>query len=183
MNATSAFESATAPLSPQDRLARSHASIIARLDEAVHLPELLAQANRARQLASGTLALFEGLVLPHHADEEGELFPAVLGSAANGEESEWAEDMARQLTQEHRDIESLWRRIKPALREAAHGRPAALDAGELEQLILAYTAHAMFEEQEYLARAQQIVARARNRLAAMTGSSHVRNRPPPLGYL
>jgi hypothetical protein len=183
MTVTPALESATAPLAPQDRVARSHAGIIARLDEAVQLPELLAQAYRTRQLAAGTLALFEGLVLPHHADEEGELFAEVLRSAADGEEREWAQDMARQLTQEHRDIESLWRRIRPALREAAHGRSAELAAAELEQLILAYTAHAMFEEQEYLTRAQQILARAGSHLAALAVSSHVRNRPPPLGYL
>lgn len=183
MNATSALESSPAPSVPLDPFTRCHASILTRLEESVELPQLLAQANRARQLAAGTLALFEGLVLSHHADEEAELFPAVLRSAAQGEESEWAEDMARQLTQEHRDIESLWRRIKPALREAAHGRAADLDPAEMERLILAYNAHAMFEEQEYLARAQQILARAGSHLAALAASSHVRQRPPPLGYL
>src|SRR5688500_2050875 len=70
---------------PIRTIEHSHDAILAHLERVEQLPRLVALAQKTRELAQGTLELFHGEVLRHHQDEEIELFPAVLRSAA-GEE-------------------------------------------------------------------------------------------------
>ena len=50
------------------------------------------------------MTLFDDAVLAHHADEERELFPAVLRSATPGEEAGAVAAMVDWLTAEHRRL-------------------------------------------------------------------------------
>ena len=72
--------------SPIDSFSQCHAGIVSCLQAFAELPDLTVAAERARQVAANTLTMFDRSVLRHHQDEEAELFPAVLRSAAPGEE-------------------------------------------------------------------------------------------------
>lgn len=183
MTAQSAAPSPAQSETPIAGFSRSHAGIITQLEAFAELPELAAAAERARQVAEDTLALFEPIVLEHHADEEGDLFPAVQRSAAEGEERERVQEIVQQLTKEHRSIEELWKLVKPQVKHVAHGKPAELDTVALDGLVRAYIAHARFEEEEFLPLAQQILARNTNHMDALKIALHVRHVSLPSGYI
>ncbi len=92
--------------------------------------------------AAIALRLFFDAVAGHHADEEDELFPAVLRGAAKGEEALRVQAMVTRLTADHRRIDALWKALEPAVRAVANHRPAELDLVAVEALVQAYLAHA-----------------------------------------
>ncbi len=156
-----------------------HASIIARFEQFRGLPDLLEPAAKARQIASEILRFFRSAVIDHHADEEQELFPAVLASAIKGPEREQVQVVVDRLVGEHRRIEAMWSRMEPALKEVAKGCDSDLDAAAVIRLVDTYTAHARFEEESFLPMAQTILGRNDNHLAALGMSLHMRHAPPP----
>ena len=121
------------------------------------LAELPAVAAQSRKAAANTLALFQIAVYGHHADEENELFPAVLRNAAKGEEAERIQSMVQSLTAEHREIESCWKKLEPLVKATAG--PSDLDPKAIQDLVRRYMAHALFEEQQFLPIAQAIFSR------------------------
>src|SRR5689334_16949499 len=70
---------------PLTSFTRCHLGIVTQLEGTARLPELVDAANHARQMAQTTLDLFRQTIIPHHAEEEAELFPAVLQSANTNE--------------------------------------------------------------------------------------------------
>lgn len=184
MAASAEGQSPAPPDTPLDGFSRCHLGILTQLAAVAELPQLMAAADKARHVAADTLSLFDSSVLQHHADEEKDLFPAVLRSAAPGEERERVGQMAQQLEGEHRAIEALWAQLKPAVKAVAHGRAGAgIDAEALEELTQLYLAHARFEEQHFLPLAQQILGRDSRHLAALGIALHMRHVPQPMGYL
>jgi hemerythrin-like domain-containing protein len=183
MNTPSILSTQVQPETPLAGFSRCHLGILTQLEAAAQLPELMLAAERARRVAADTLTLFESSVIEHHADEEGDLFPAVQRSAAKGAESELIAAMVQRLTREHREIEALWAGIKPAVKTASHGRPAEVDVLALAQLVQGYAAHALFEEREFLPLAQEILGRNGNHLAALGIALHMRHVPQPFGYI
>jgi len=168
---------------PINQFLQCHSGIVARLRGLCELPRLAADANRARSIAADLLALFDGPVLEHHADEEKELFPAVLRSATPGEEFKRVEALANRLVHEHRLIEQMWKNIEPAVRHAARGKPAEVDALVAGELVSAYLMHANFEEACFLPLAEQILGRDGNHMAALGLSLHLRHATQPVGYI
>lgn len=177
------FETGVDTSNPLRTLYHSHEAIVPQIRELAALPELVAQMERARNIARATLALFEHSVLEHHAEEERELFPAAIRSAAPGMERELVESMAQRLTAEHRAMEQAWEELEPSVRAAAKGRPAPMDAGEVARLVQAYTEHARFEEQEFLPLAQAILQRDPRHLSALGVALHVGRMPDLSGYI
>jgi hypothetical protein len=171
------------PASALDGFSQCHAAIVAQLDTLALLPALAAAAARARGVAAGTLALFRNGVMEHHADEEKELFPAVLRSAQAGEERRAVAEMTERLTREHRAIEAVWKQLEPALRAVAKGAVADLDAAATSELIALYLDHARFEEREFLPLAARILGRDGNHMAALGLSLHLRHAPQPIAYV
>lgn len=168
---------------PINQFHNCHAGIVSRLRDLGELPRLAEQANRARDVATQLLHLFEGPVLEHHQDEEKELFPAVVRSAAPGEERERVEHMVRRLEQEHRIVEQLWNELEPAVRAASKGKEAHVDMAKAGALVEAYLTHANFEETFLLPLAEQILGRNGNHMAALGLSLHLRHAPQPVGYI
>lgn len=168
---------------PLAGFSQCHVGITRQLDAFAELPALHTAALRAREVAAATVALFEEAVIAHHADEEGELFPAVLRSAAPGQEAAEVEVMVRQLTAEHRQIEARWKALAPAVRAAARSKPVDFDVAAVQALVAAYHAHAGFEEQHFLPAAQRILGRNDNHMAALGLSLHMRHAPPVVGYI
>lgn len=174
------------PADPQGPLASfslCHVGITRQLEALDGLPELLSAAQRAREVAAATEALFRDAVLKHHAEEEKDLFPAVLRSAAAGEERTLVETMVQRLTAEHRALEAMWERLRPAVHQAAQGRLVELDVALVHQLVRGYLQHAKYEEEQFLPLAAAILRRDGNHLAALALSLHLRHAPQPVGYI
>ena len=85
------------------------------------MPALLEPAARARQIATDTLRFFRDAVYEHHAEEEKELFPAVLASAVKGEERDRVQALVNALTAEHRKVEAAWSKLEPKLKAPGQG--------------------------------------------------------------
>lgn len=165
---------------PLGDFSRCHLGIVSQLESFSDLPELLGPAAQARVVAQGTLDLFKDSVLAHHADEEKELFTAVLRSAQPGEEADLVQSMTQRLVKEHRSIEALWKQLEPEVREAARGKPATVDPAAVQQLVVDYLAHARFEEEHFLPMAAHILSRNMNHMAALDMALHLRHAVPSI---
>ena len=183
MTSSTVPDSASAMDAPLNAFSQCHAGILSQLEAMEELPTLIAAAAQARVVASDTLSIFHHAVFEHHAEEEGELFPAVLRSATPGEERDRVQALQERLTREHRTLEALWKRIEPAVSAGSKGKPADIDSAVVEELVRAYKAHARFEEQEFLPLAQVILGRDGNHMAALGLSLHMRHVAQPVGYI
>ena len=181
MNASSPVQSLGQRETPLSGFSRCHDGILSRLELFGQLPAFAAAAERARHVAGDTLLLFEPLVLQHHADEEAELFVAVLRSASPGQEMTWASAMVQRLTVEHRGIEALWKQVKPSVKAVAAGKPAELEPAAVAELVSRYQTHPQFDEQEFLPMARQILERIGNHRAALGLALPMRHAPQPVG--
>jgi hemerythrin-like domain-containing protein len=168
--------------SPLNEFSQCHTGILAQLDKLADFVEQVAAAERSRQTAAALLALFSRGVLEHHAEEENELFPAVLRSALP-DEADAVRQQAERLTREHRVIESLWKRIEGPVAAAAKGKHADIDSDAVNELVRLYRAHAAYEEEEFLPLSARILGRNGNHMAALGLSLHMRHVPPPVGYI
>ena len=163
---------------PLGQFSQCHVGILSHLQDLGTLPALLQPAALARRIAGDTARFFRDVIYTHHAEEEQELFPAVLASAAAGAEREHVRAIVERLTREHREVEAAFVRIEPALKAAAKGHDAALDAAEVDALVRLYRGHAAYEEQEFLPLSQTVLARDSHHLSALGLSLHLRHALP-----
>jgi hemerythrin superfamily protein len=167
-------------VSPVQDFSQCHVGIVGQLHTLAELPPLLEPAARARRIAEQTLQFFRDVVYRHHQEEEHELFPAVLASAAKGEERDRVQRTVDALTAEHRTVEAHWQRLEPKLRAVAKGQDAEIDPAEIESLVENYLAHARFEEEVFLPLSQTILGRDSNHLAALGVALHLRHSVPQM---
>ena len=94
---------------PLTSFTRCHLGIVSQLEKTARLPEVVDTATRARKTAADTLDVFRNTVLPHHAEEEAELFPAVL-AACNAAERERVQPIVdvRHLGREVVALDAIW---------------------------------------------------------------------------
>lgn len=177
---------ATALHDPIRTFCGSHQAIFHGLAELRRLPALAESLKEARATAQATLAMFDGDVASHHADEEKELFVAVMESARGTTDEAHVDDLVSRLTAEHRRIERLWTRLRPAMKAVAAGKEANLPGftEAVQELARAYSEHACLEEESFLPLADRILSRNPNHLAALDLSLHMRHAPwPRMGYV
>lgn len=163
---------------PLDAFSQCHAGIVAQLDQLARLPALLEPAAQARQIAGTTAKFFRQAVYEHHAEEERELFPAVLASAEPGDERAIVKAMVDQLVCEHREVEAAWKALEPEMSAIAKGQDSQLDVDAVATLVSRYRAHAGFEERHFLPLAQTILGRNGDHMAALGMSMHMRHALP-----
>ncbi|MDP3252694.1 MAG: hemerythrin domain-containing protein [Hydrogenophaga sp.] len=168
---------------PITNFTECHAGILSHLRLLDELPGLLGAAVRARQLAKESLAFFQTAIFEHHAEEERELFPAVLASAQSDAERHVVQTMTHRLELEHRVLEGLWKSLEEALKRVARGQDADLNGQDLYRLVESYAAHASFEESEFLPLAELILGRNSNHMAALGLSLHMRHVPVRPAYI
>lgn len=154
-----------------------HSGILKKLDLLSELPALLEPAARARLIAEQAYEFFRTVIFEHHLDEERELFPAVLESAQAGDELQRVKTMIRRLTDEHRDLENLWKTLEAGLKKIAKAQAVDLDPTLISRLVVQYRAHAQFEEQAFLPLSETILSRNPNHMAALGLSLHMRHQP------
>lgn len=173
----------TTATSPVHDFSQCHVGILGKLDQLAALPALLDAASRARQTAQQALEFFNAVIYEHHAEEERELFPAVLASAQPGDERDRFKSVAERLTREHRDLEAQWKKLEPGLKRVAKGQDSDLDAAAVAKLVEQYEAHARFEEAEYLPQAYTVLSRKANQMDALALALHLRHAPNVVGYV
>jgi len=178
--ATAGPASADAPITS---FTDCHAGILQRLRLLDELPALLGPAMRARKIATESLQFFREAVFEHHVDEERDLFPAVLASARRDGERDHVQAITERLTREHRALEKLWKSLELPLKRLAKGQDADLNVQDLNRLVETYSAHASYEEAEFLPLAQTILARDSNHMAALGLSLHMKHVPVRPAYI
>ena len=166
------------PDQPIADFSQCHAGIFRKLDMLGELPALLEPAQRAREVAEQSLEFFREAIFEHHLDEERELFPAVLESALDDAERFKIQSMNKRLTDEHRELEKLWKSLESGLKKVVKGQFGEVNVSDLARLVSQYRAHAQFEEQEYLPLAQKVLGRNGNHMAALGLSLHMRHQNP-----
>ena len=162
---------------PIQDFSQCHVGILKKLDMLGELPALLAPAARAREVAENALEFFREAIFEHHLDEERELFPAVLTSTEEGAEQAHVRAMVKRLTDEHRDLEALWKRLESGLKKVAKGQTSDINVAEVQRLVSQYRAHAQYEETEFLPLSQTILGRNSHHMAALGMSLHMRHTP------
>ena len=162
---------------PLNQFSNCHGGILRRLTMLDELPGLLGPAARARQIAEQALNFFREAIFEHHLEEERELFPAVLASAQTGEERDRVQVMTERLTREHRVLEALWKSLEKDLKRVSKGQDTDLDPADVRRLVSEYSAHARFEESEFLPLSHTILGRNDNHMAALGLSLHMRHQP------
>ncbi|AMO24782.1 hemerythrin domain-containing protein [Ramlibacter solisilvae] len=183
MNAATGSADAAQGPGPIEGFSDCHAGILSGLRDFAELPPLQDAAQRARSIARRTLALLDHAVQVHHAEEEQELFTAVLRSARPGAEHERVQALVRQLTDEHREIEALWRKLRPEVSHAAAGKASQLREDAVKLLAEVYGMHAELEERDFLPLARDILGRNGNHMAALGMSLHMRHAAVPAAHI
>lgn len=120
-----------------------------------HLPRHGAD-SAAVQAAEAVLRYFRQAAPHHHADEEADLFPALL-DAARGTDHADVRRLTRSLIEDHRALEGLWQRLEGELERLRAGDAAALARETVSAFVAAYTQHIEREESELLPLAARLL--------------------------
>lgn len=120
-----------------------------------HLATQGADAD-ARAAAQAVLRYFDTAAPDHHADEEADLFPALIESMA-GSDARCIRDLTNALTRDHRAIDAAWRPLHAALQSVAAGDPEPLTAAQVDPFIALQERHLALEERELLPMAQRLL--------------------------
>src|SRR5690606_464035 len=144
---------------PVDMLSACHDKLRSRCETLSRLPGHVAlhgADEQARSAAQSILRYFDGPALYHHADEEKDLFPALLESVA-GSDATCLRGLFDRLSTEHRQLESQWQRLRPLLLRLCQGEAVALPAQDIQAFIDCYAVHLQCEDQELLPLARRML--------------------------
>ena len=111
----------------------------------------------ARIAAAAVLRYFDTAARDHHADEEVDLFPALVESMA-GSDAVCIRDLIDALTLDHRALEAHWQRLRGSLKEIADGSLSQLTDADVEAFIALYERHIAREEHELLPMAHRLLS-------------------------
>ena len=144
---------------PLEMLAACHLRIAQQCSTLRRLvPHLVAHGPdaQAREAAASVIRYFETAAKDHHADEENDLFPALIESMA-GSDAVCLREMTRSLADEHLELEARWRQLRRVLERIVANESAALDAAEVEAFAGSYERHIEREERELLPMASRLL--------------------------
>ncbi len=113
--------------------------------------------EQARDAAQRVMRYFDHAGPQHHADEEQDLFPALLEALA-GSDAVCIRDMIQRLTTQHRALERHWAGVREGLQAVLRGDAGALDGDAARGFIDAYAEHIAYEEAELLPMAARVLA-------------------------
>jgi hemerythrin-like domain-containing protein len=145
---------------PLEMLSACHARIERQCATLRRLvPHLAARGatEDARTAAANVMRYFDSSALQHHADEEEDLFPALLESMA-GSDAVCLRDLTDALKADHRALDADWQRVRAALERIAAGTSARLPSDDVEALIGRYERHIEREEKELLPMAARLLS-------------------------
>jgi hemerythrin-like domain-containing protein len=145
---------------PLEMLAACHGRIEAHCATLQRLlPHLLARGvdEEARAAAISLKGYFDSTAIDHHADEEDDLFPALIEPMA-GSDAICLRAMIDGLTADHRALEACWRKLRASLERIAAGECVPLPANDVEALASDYQRHSAREENELLPMAARLLS-------------------------
>jgi len=148
---------------PLEMLAACHGRVERQCETLLRLvPHLAAKGpdGAAREAAQNVMRYFDTSARHHHADEEEDLFPALLHAAREPELAPLRELVAA-LKAQHRELERIWGELRAKLERVALGTLRELDAGEVERMAGLYRSHIAREEAELLPAAARMLDLAR----------------------
>lgn len=143
--------------------------------------------RQARDAAGIVMRCFDTSARHHHADEEVDLFPALIESMA-GSDAVCLNELIDSLSGDHRELEHRWRHLRPALEQVASGCATALSGDEVQVFVGLYERHITREESELLPMAKRLLGSAelerigaamRERRHAVDGDAPGASRPFP----
>lgn len=113
--------------------------------------------REARTAAANVMRYFDTSAKHHHADEEEDLFPALIESMA-GSDAVCLREMIEGLKADHRALEAAWRRLRGVLERIAAGESVPLASDDVEALVRLYERHIEREESELLPMAARLLS-------------------------
>ena len=146
---------------PLAMLLECHRRVEAQCDTLARLvPHLRAAGSdaAAAEAAQAVMRYFDLAAPLHHADEEQDLFPALLAAAEAAGEVAPVRRAIEALQGEHRAFESLWLALRAVLERVVAVQPAQLDPQAVDAFRAAYAAHIAREEGEVLPMAARLLA-------------------------
>lgn len=122
------------------------------------VPHLAAKGadEEARTAAANVMRYFDKSARDHYADEEQDLFPAMLESMA-GSDAVCLREMISGLTADHRTLEHAWGRVREVLERVAAGETTLLPAETVEALVGRYERHMALENGELMPMAARLL--------------------------
>ena len=151
------LEAATTEV-PLEMLSACHGRVELQCETLQRLCEHLPRhgADRAAiEAAEAVLRYFRMAAPHHHADEEADLFPALLAAVGPADAS--LAQLVPSLVQEHRVLEGLWQQLEAELVRVAEGDGTALSRATAQSFVQAYAAHIEREESELLPAAARLL--------------------------
>jgi hemerythrin-like domain-containing protein len=113
--------------------------------------------EEVRTAATNLVRFFSISATSHHADEEEDLFPALIESMA-GSDAVCLRAMIEGLSADHRALETAWRRLRLALERIAAGESVPIVSDDVEVLVAMYERHIEREESELLPMAARLLS-------------------------
>lgn len=150
---------------PLEMLAACHGRVEKQCQTLLRLvPHLQAHGAdpSARQAALAVMRYFDTAAQDHHADEEQDLFPALLAlTADSATEAPRVRALTQALLADHQRIGGLWRELRQALAAVAEAQQAAeLSIEQVNGFVSAYQRHIELEEGELLPLAARLLSDA-----------------------
>lgn len=121
---------------------------------AAHVPQHGADLQ-AQQGAAAVLRYFEQAAPNHHADEEQDLLPMLQVTAVD-DDAVLLHRLLPEITEEHQQMDLLWRELAMQLHAIAAGTSAALSGADVTRFAALYTAHMEKEEMNIAPMAKRI---------------------------
>jgi len=151
--------SAAEPDGPLAMLSQLHARSLRQCATLRRLALYLSECGndaQARRAAETVLRYFDVCAPRYCADEEDDLFPALLESMA-GSDALCLKELTSGMAQQHRTLERLWARLRPAVAAVAAGDASGLDSHEVEAFATEYHSHVEREDSELLPMAARLM--------------------------
>ncbi len=148
---------------PLEMLSTCHGRVESQCQTLLRLvPHLAANGpdQAAREAAQNVMRYFDTSAPHHHADEEEDLFPALL-QAVTGAELARLRELIAALQAQHRELEQAWAELRWKLECIWLGTLRGLDAAEVGRLVELYRSHIEREETELLPLAARALDAAR----------------------
>ncbi len=148
---------------PLEMLSACHGRVERQCQTLLRLvPHLAAHGpdQTARDAARNVMRYFDTAARHHHADEEEDLFPALLQSAPAAEAAARLRQLLDALLAQHRELEQFWARLRLKLEGICLGIGPDLDAGEVARMVDLYRRHIAREEDELLPLAARLLGAA-----------------------
>lgn len=147
---------------PLEMLASCHERMERQLTTLERLGAHIAQHGAdesAQEAARRVITYFDTAAVHHHADEEENVFPALLEAVA-GSDAVCIRELTDTLRSDHRQLEKLWRSLRPQLQGLLSCAPpasASLDGPIVTQFIATYRSHLKREDDELLPLAERLL--------------------------